>query len=420
MNRRTFFLGATTAAGSLLAQARTLKLGIIGCGWYGGVDARAAWKAGGVEITALCDADTKHLQETASLCAKEQAGRRPALLTRDYKELLDAPGLDGVIIATPPHWHALPFIAACDRKLPVYMEKPLAYDIREGRAMARAQAKAGNLVQVGFQRRQSAAYKAARDYLASGAAGRLVQADVQIHYTAGPLDNTPQPPPSTLDWELWLGPAPKMPYSPNVAHRAWRLEEKTGNGHLVDWGIHLIDATRTMLGLGLPKAVTAAGGLYEYKGRITTPDTLTAHFEFDQGPVVWRHRLWGAAEMTPAYNNGIFLYCEKATIFVTDGRWEVMPKAKGAEKRVTEIRPSTDLGTAHVAEWLDAIRAQRQPSCSVEDAWRSTTTVQLGMIAYKSGRTLHFDVAGETIKEDVAARKLLLRPYRAPYRHPYA
>jgi predicted dehydrogenase len=102
-----------------------------------------------------------------------------------------------------------------------------------------------------------------------------------------------------------------MPYSPNVAHRAWRLEENIGNGHLVDWGIHLIDAARTMLGLGLPKSITAAGGIYQYKGRITTPDTLTAHFEFDQAPVVWRHRLWGAAEMTPAYNNGIFLYCEK-------------------------------------------------------------------------------------------------------------
>lgn len=420
MNRRTFFLGATTAAGSLLAQNQTLRLGIIGCGWYGGVNARAAWKAGGAEIVALCDADTKHLEETAALCEKEQAGRRPKLLTKDYKELVGMAGLDGVILATPPHWHALPFIAACEKKLAVYMEKPLAYDVREGRAMARAQAKAGNIVQVGFQRRQSGAYKAVRDYLAGGAAGRPVQADVQIHYTAGPLDNTPQTPPATLDWELWLGPAPRMPYSPNVAHRAWRLEENIGNGHLVDWGIHLIDATRMMLGLGLPLSVTAAGGLYQYKGRITTPDSLTAHFEFDKIPVVWRHRLWGAAEMTPAYNNGIFLYCENETIFVTDQRWEVMPKGKGAEKRVVEIKPPVDTGTLHVAEWLEAVRASRQPSCTVEDAWRSTTAVHLGMIAYKSGRAVRFDAANETIKDDAAAARLLKRPYRAPYRHPYA
>jgi predicted dehydrogenase len=420
MDRRTFFLGATTAASSLLAQNRTLKLGIIGCGWYGGVNARAAWKADGVEIAALCDADTKHLDETAALCEKEQGGRRPQLLTKDYRELLNMPGLDGVIIATPPHWHALPFIAACEKKLPVYMEKPLAYDVREGRAMARAQAKAGNIVQVGFQRRQSAAYQAVRDYLASGAPGRVIQADVQIHYTAAPLDNAPQDPPATLDWELWLGPAPKMPYSPNVAHRSWRLEENIGNGHLVDWGIHLIDATRVMLGLGLPLSVTAAGGIYSYQGKITTPDTLTAHFEFKEAPVVWRHRLWGAAEMTPAYNNGIFLFCEKETVFVTDNRWEVMPKGRNPEKRVHEIKPAADLGAAHAAEWLEAIRASRQPSCTVEDAWRSTTAVHLGMIAYKSARAVRFDAASETIKDDAAAARLLKRPYRAPYRHPYA
>jgi len=419
MDRRSFFLGAATAAGRLMAQTPAVRLGIIGCGWYGGVDARAAWKAGGAEVVALCDADTKHLEETAALCEKEQ-GKRPGLLTKDYKELLNAPGLDGVIIATPPHWHALPFIAACEKKVAVYMEKPLAYDLREGRAMARAQAKAGNVVQVGFQRRQSAAYQAVRQYVAGGAAGRIVQADVQIHYTAGPLDNTPQSPPLTLDWELWLGPAPRMPYSPNVAHRAWRLEENVGNGHLVDWGIHLIDATRMMLGLGLPKTVSAAGGLYHYKGRITTPDTLTAHFEFEQLPVVWRHRLWGAVEMTPAYNNGIFLYGENETIFVTDNRWEVMPKGKGAEKRVMEIKPAADAGTAHVAEWLEAVRGKKVGLVGVEDAWRSTTAVQLGMIAYKAGRAVQFDAASETIKDDAAARKLLMRPYRAPYRHPYA
>ena len=146
--------------------------------------------------------------------------------------------------------------------------------------MARAAQKAGNVVQVGFQRRTSEAFQQAGEYLRSGAAGRVVQADVQIHYTAQPLDNTPQPPPATLDWELWCGPGPKLPYSPQIGHRSWRLEEAYGNGHLVDWGVHPLDATRMMLGLGLPRWVQASGGIYQYKGRITTPDTLTAPFSF--------------------------------------------------------------------------------------------------------------------------------------------
>lgn len=417
MHRR-HFVGAAMSTLAAHAQPKPLRLGIIGCGWWAGIDARAAFKSGGVHFAALCDVDSKMLDDTASMVEKEQGSRPKGF--KHFKELLAMDGLDGVIIATPPHWHALPFITACERKLPIYCEKPLAYDPREGRAMARAAAKAGNIVQVGFQRRQSDAFKAAQEFIAAGNAGRIVQVDVNIHYTAQPLDNKPQDPPATLDWDLWCGPAPKLPYSPNIGHRAWRLEETTGNGHLVDWGIHLIDATRTVLGLGLPKRVTAAGGLYEYKGRITTPDTLTAHFEFEQVPVVWRHRLWGAVEYTPETSNGVTFFGEKATVFAADSRWVVIPREKGAERKVMDIKPAPDMSQRHVAEWLEAIRSGKQPSCTVEDAWRSTTTVQLGMIAYKAGRTIEFDAAAEQITNDSAANKRLLRPYRAPWKHPYA
>jgi predicted dehydrogenase len=417
MNRR-FFLGAAAGTLSASAQARKLKLGIIGCGWWAGINSNAAFKSGGVEFIGVCDVDSKNLEDTSSALEKQQGSRPKGF--KHYKELLAMDGLEGVILATPPHWHALPFLAACERKLPVYCEKPLAYDPREGRAMARAAAKAGNTVQVGFQRRQSAAFRAAREFIAAGKAGRIVQADVNIHYTAQPLDNKPQDPPATLDWDLWCGPAPKLPYSPNIGHRSWRLEETTGNGHLVDWGIHLIDATRTVLGLGVPRRVNAVGGIYEYKGRITTPDTLTAHFEFEELPVVWRHRLWGAAEYLPEVSNGVTFFGEKATVFATDSRWAVIPREKGAQREVFEIKPAPDMSQRHVGEWLDAIRGGAAPSCTVEDAWRSTTTVQLGMIAYKAGKTIEFDAKTEQIVNDPAANKRMLRAYRAPYKHPYA
>ncbi len=417
MDRRQF-MAAAGIASAAQAQQKKIRLGVIGCGWYGGVDMRAAYNAGGVEVTGVCDVDSKFLDEAAAAVEKQQ-GDKPRTF-KHYKELLALDELDAVIIATPPHWHALPFIAACERKLAIYAEKPLSYDIREGRAMANAWKKAGNLVQIGFQRRQSDAYLAVRDYVRTGAPGRIVQADVNIHYTAQPLDNTPQPPPPTLDWELWCGPAPKLPYSPNIGHKSWRLEQTTGNGHLVDWGIHLIDATRVILGLGMPKSVTAVGGLYEYKGRITTPDTLTAHFEFDQCPVVWRHRLWGAVERDPEFAYGITLYGEKETIFANDQRWIVIPKGKEDPRRVTESKPPVDLGLRHMEEFLAAVRASRQPPCTPEEGFRSTATVQLAMIAYRSGHTLEWDEKAEKITNDVAANKLLKREYRAPYKHPGA
>lgn len=418
LDRRHFLSAGLAAAAATQAQDRKLRIGVIGCGWYGGVDMRAAFNAGGVECTALCDVDSAHLDETAAAAEKLQ-GVRPRTF-KHYQEMLNSGLVDAVIIATPPHWHALPFIAACERKLAVYEEKPLAYDVREGQAMAAAWKKAGNLVQIGFQRRQSEAFQAARDYIRSGAAGRIVQVDVNIHYTAQPLDNTAQAPPATLDWELWCGPGPKLPYSPNVGHKSWRLEQAVGNGHLVDWGIHYIDATRYVLSLGMPKAVTAAGGIYEYKGRITTPDTLTALFEFDECPVVWRHRLWGAVERDPEFQQGVTFYGEKETIYATDQRWIVMPKGRDAARRTTESKPAIDLGLRHMQEFLNAVRAGKQPPCTPEDGWRSTATVQLAMIALRAGRTLQWDEKTARIPNDAAANRMLKRDYRPPYKHPYA
>jgi predicted dehydrogenase len=426
-NRRVFLGTAAVAAGGLaLGRAvhaqdsaptvqPTLKLGVIGVGGYGMVNARAALGVGGVEITAICDVDSAHLEKNAVEIEKLQ-GRRPQTY-RLYEEMLDKAPLEAVIIATPPQWHALQFIAAVGKGLDVYMEKPLAYDVREGRAMVDAARKSGRIVQIGFQRRQSRAFQDAAKFIAEGKAGNVVQVDAQIHYKAGPKDPTPKDPPPTLDWDLWCGPAPKIPYSEQVGHFAWRLEKTTGHGHLVDWGIHLIDTARMMLGLGAPKRVTADGGLYKYQGLITTPDTLTAHFEFDRCPVVWRHRLWGAQEYQPEVNNGLFFFGDEATVFATDNRWVVIPAGK--PDRREEFESKTNAGREHMADFLQAVRERRQPSCPIEEGHLSTTTVQLGMIAYESATVVRWDAAVEAVADNAPAAALLKREYREPWRHPW-
>jgi len=422
MTNRRQFLGSAVgvpAANRIVfgaARARKLKLGLIGCGWYGMVDLKAAFAVGSIECLALCDVDSEHLQTSAAETEKLQ-GSRPKTF-KDYRELLDVDGLDAVIIATPPHWHALMFIDACGKGLAIYEEKPLSYDVREGRAMVDAAAKAGNIVQIGFQRRQSPNFRAAREYIRSGRAGRIVQVDVQIHYRANPKDNTPQQPPASLDWDAWCGPAPKLPFSPNLAPKTWRLEEAYGNGHLVDWGIHLIDAIRFTLGEQTPKSVTASGGIYEYQGRITTPDTLTANFEFETGPVVWNHRLWGSAEYDPSVNNGIFFFGDKETIFATDNRWMIIPRGKGAARKVIEEKGPA-AGKAHMENFLQAVRGQTTVACPPADGYASTTAVQLGMISYKTNSRVEWDSASGEIVNNPKASSLLLRPYRAPYEHPY-
>jgi predicted dehydrogenase len=359
--------------------------------------------------------DSEHLSQSAAEIEKRQ-GQRPRTF-KLYEDLLQVPGLEAVIIATPPQWHALQLIATLERGLDVYCEKPLSYDIREARAMVNAARKSGRIVQIGFQRRQSPAFQAVRQYIQGGQPGRVVCAEANIHYTAGTLDATPQAPPASLDWELWCGPAPLIPYSPQVGHKNWRLEKTTGHGHLVDWGIHLIDAARVILGEGAPKTVTAAGGLYYLKEKITTPDVLVAQFDFASCPLTWRHRIWGAEEYAPEVANGIFFYGEKETIFVTDDRWEVLPKGKDKTKQVNPVKANA--GKLHMAEFLNAVRTRQAPGCLIEDAYQSTATVKLAMIAYDTGTKVVWDEKTEQITGNPAAAALLKRDYRAPWKHPY-
>ena len=424
LNRRAFIgtAAAGTAAmakwGHSAAADRKIKLGLIGCGWYGMVDCKAAFKVGDVETIAVCDVDSDHLQKSADEIEKLQ-NTRPKTF-KDYRELLETPGLEALIIATPPHWHALPFIAACGKGLDIYCEKPLAYDIREGRAMVDAAKKCGRIIQIGFQRRQSDAIREAGEYIRAGQAGKIIQVDVQIHYKAGMQDSTPQQPPASLDWDLWCGPAPKLPYSPNIGHFQWRLEAAYGNGHLVDWGIHLIDATRYILAETMPRSLQATGGLYYFKNQITTPDILTAHFEFERCPVVWRHRIWGAVEFAPEVNNGIFFFGEKETIFVTDDKWIIIPAGKENEKKVMKPQDSGDIAVKHISNFLEAVRTRKPPICSPEDAFRSTATVQLATIAYHTGSKIIWDEKTEQIVGHPEAAKRLKREYREPWKHPYS
>lgn len=409
-------LGAADAPAAPAAPApRKVRLGLIGCGWYGVVNAKAALRTGGAEIVAICDVDGAVLGSAAAEIAALQGGR-----PRTYKhhaDLVADPDIEAVVIATPPQWHALQFLAALARGLDIYCEKPLAYDVRESRAMAAAAARTDRIVQVGFQRRQDAAFRAVRDLIAAGSLGRVVQVDAQINYAARLASPEPQPPPATLDWDLWCGPAPLLPYSAQIGHRTWRLERTTGHGHLVDWGIHLVDAARFILGEGAPRAVTAAGGIYQFAGRITTPDSLVAHFEFARCPLTWRHRIWGAEEYAPEVNNGLTFLCEEGSVFVTDGKWIVMPKGKAAERQVHEAR--TDAGTAHMAEFLGAVRARQAASVGVLDAHHSLVAVKLAMIALETGTRVQWDAATEQVGDNPRAAALLRREYRGPWRHPF-
>jgi predicted dehydrogenase len=425
MKRRNFLQKSSIATVGLLttfqipafAADKKLKVGLIGCGWYGMVDVKAALKTGLVEIIAICDVDSEHLKTSAEEINKIQ-GTQPKEF-KDYKELLNVAGLEAVFIGTPPHWHALQFIAACEKGLHVYCEKPLAYDVREGQAMVNAAQKAGNIVQIGFQRRQSQAFRKAKEIIEEGQIGKIQQIGAQIHYNPDTPDATVQAPPSTLDWEAWCGPAPKLDYRPSIGHNAWRLEKEYGNGHFVDWGVHNIDAIRMIMGFEMPHTFDTKGSLTVLKDKITTPDSLIAVMEFDQCPVIWQHRMWGPGEVNTQFNNGVFFYGETGTLFSSDGRVVLMPAGRGRQQEVMELR-SPEMQDNQVAGFINAVISKDKSmlTCTTEEAFKSTATVQLAMTSYYTGAPVKWDAAKKEIIGNSKAAELLARPYRSNYKRP--
>lgn len=425
MRRRKFIelsaAGSAAMATSLyfpsLFQDRKLKIALIGSGWYGMVDIKAALKVGGVEVIAICDVDSAHLIAAADEIEKLQ-GKRPKTF-KYYSELLEIKGIEALFIGTIPHWHALQFIAACRKGLDIYCEKPLAYDVVEGIAMVDAANKAGNIVQVGFQRRQSNAFSKAKDLIESGRIGKVHQIIAQIHYIPVLEDTTIQQPPSTLDWEEWCGPAPKLDYRPNIGHKAWRLEKEYGNGHLVDWGIHHIDIIRKIMGEGMPSEFYTKGGIYELKDKITTPDTLTSYMTFPEFQLIWQHRLWGTGDAGREFNNGIFFHGEKGSLFAEDSRVTIFPAGRDAQKEVLNI-PTEMMQEKHVENFLMAVRNKDKKliNCTPEDAFQSTATVQLAMISYNTGSVVKWDQSRKEITGNTEASKLLKREYRGKFVHP--
>ena len=427
MDRRNFIQNTTVGTAGMLTafsfpvfgrnQQQKLKIGLIGCGWYGMVITKAALKSGDVEVVAVCDVDTDHLNNSATEIEKLQ-GKRPESFA-DYRELLEVKGMLAVFIATPPHWHALQFIAACEKGLHIYCEKPLSYDVEEGKAMLAAAKKAGNIVQIGFQRRQSNAFLKAKEMVQSGSLGKIHEIEVQIHYNPDLADTTIQTPPSTLDWDAWCGPAPKLEYRPNIGHKAWRLEKEYGNGHLVDWGIHNIDAVRKIMDFGMPQSFYTTGSLSVLDGKITTPDSLRAVMNFEQCPVIWRHRLWGTGDLNTQFNNGVFFYGENATLFASDNKLVLMKKGNNQQQEVMEIR-TPEMQENYVARFVNAFKTGdlSMLGCLPEDAFHTTATVQLAMISYYTGSIVNWDAQKKTVIENRSATELLAREYRKGYARP--
>lgn len=436
MIRREFIKTGALATGTLVApftlsaQDEKIKLGIVGTGWWGTEFLLThALLSKQFEIVGLCDVNEVALNNAAKKV--EQAGERKPQLFVSYKDLYKISGLQAVVIATPTHWHALQFIDACNKGLHVFLEKPISYDVYEGKAMMEAHQKAKNVVQVDFPRLMVDINDQVKAYINSGEAGEIMQVQANIN-TGGVARVVEKEIPTTFDYEAFCGPAPKVKFMcpPKDNKPNWRAQNNFNRGILFDWGIHYIHNARQVLDLGLPDHVTAIGGIT--KNTVAeNPDHLDVRFDFDGLPVYWSHKEWGFTSPTPENNIGVYYYGTKATIFAGDLGWKVYPKGDGemithGDARFRPGAPENQEIMKKIfvdlfAEFATGIRTNSNKNITNKliDGQLTTACVTYGDLAYITGARLSVETSSMNITNNEAAQEMLYREYRSPYMHPY-
>lgn len=446
-NRREVITGmAATAAAAISGAAsaetaRPLRAGVVGSGWFGKLNLFTLMQIAPVEAVALCDVDSRMLAEAADrVMARPDSLRlptaRPALY-KDYREMLARHELDIVIVSTPDHWHVPPAIAALEAGAHVYVEKPVSVDIAEGAALRAAARRSGRVVQVGTQRRTAGFLLEARDRVfGEGRLGAVGAAEVYGYFRQRPATLPPSsPPPAHLDWNFYCGPAPLIPYNPAIHPLGWRAFMEFGNGFTGDIGVHFIDACRFLLGLGWPKRVSSAGGVYvQKKSAATTPDLQVATLEFDELLMTWTNRQWGRAP-DPSDQWGAAIHGENGTLRLSSTGYVFEPVSGEAisgrladefdsyphDRALSNVDgPLFALTRGHMRDFLSAIETGAAPAAPIEQGHISTVCCILANLSMRLGRPLAWDAENETIVGDAEAQALMARPYRTPWRHPAA
>ncbi len=453
MNRRQVLQHGSSTAGvaagvhSLLNPKRAVaandRLGValIGCGGMGRMNLADFLKQPEVSAVAVCDVFQSNLEKALGLTQ----GR--AKTYADYRRLLENKDVDAVIIATPDHWHALTCIDACNAEKDVYVEKPISHCIREGRLMVEAARRNHRVVQVGLQQRSGTHFQRAVKIVQEGQLGKIHYVQCWNHEFSKPegMGNPPDSdPPPGLDWDFWLGPAPKVSFNMNRFGGTFRWFFDYGGGKLADWGSHLIDIVHWAMKVESPLSATASGGKYYLTDNRDTPDTHEVIYEYPGFLLHYstlQHSTYGhngQSGAKPFGSYGILFQGTLGTLFIDRAGYEVTPQMEmNTEPVGTLLRDVDDLtGTSlyytskltaargttslqhlpHVRNFLDCLKTRQRPNADIEVGHWATTTCHLGNISLRVGRKILWDAKQEKITNHAQANAMVTRQYRAPWK----
>lgn len=432
-SRRSFLKSAAVAGvAPLLLPSRIwaaetapnerITLGFIGLGTQGRGLLHGFLGHRQTHVVAVCDVDTTRRENaqkiTGEFYAQSVGGQTGKACEgyNDFRELLARKDIDGVVIATPDHWHGLISIAAARAGKDIYCEKPMNHTIMEGRAMVNAVRQNQRVFQVGSMQRSSREFRAACELVRNGAIGKVTKVDVQVGGPPRPCDLPEEAAEPGLDWNFWLGMAPIRPYnsilSPRGVHKhfpEWRSYREYGGGGVCDWGAHHFDIAHWALD-------------YDTSG----PDEIIPAEKPGANSGV-RLLYPGGVEITHRGGNGIMFYGDKGKLYVNRGKFQVWIGSEEKAKDMADIDPTLKellppnavrlySSYDHLGDWLKSMRTRKPPICDVETGARTAAVCNLVNMAYFYNQRIEWDPARETFKNGTGDPKWLTRDYRAPWK----
>ena len=416
---RRDFVKSTAAVGAVMAMPFSkvrganddLCVGVAGIRGRGNGLANEFNDLEGVRIVALCDVDSNVLEQRVK---QYKDSNQSVTGYDDYRRMLEDKSIDIIAIATPDHWHVPMAAASIIAGKDVYVEKPMSHTIAEGRLLINLARKHGKMVQHGTQIRSTDGTIEAIEYLKSGKLGKIRMAkaiNCQLRGSIGRVAESETPP--GVNYDLWLGPAPKRPFNKNRYHYNWHWFWDYGTGDTGNDGIHQIDIARWGLGVEMPNAISCSGGQLFYDDDHQTPDTQVATFEYDDVYLMFEMRLWTPYGLE-GHDNGDIFYGDEGTMSIGRNGWQVTFK-NGKEG------PGGPRGSyKHAQNFVNAVRSRKASGlyAGVEVGHCSAALCHMANIAMRVGRRLRFDAANERFIDDAEANTYLTKQYRKGYELP--
>jgi len=431
MNRKEFIKNTSLATAGITilnfpvfgknAPSNKVLVAVMGVNSRGAYLAECFSQLQNVEVAYICDVEEKAIANGMKPFAN--VARKPTII-KDIRELVNKKDFDALIIATPDHWHAPAAILGVTHGKHVYVEKPCGHNPYEGELMVQAMNKyPRQLIQMGNQRRSMPNLIEAAKQLKEGAIGNTYFGKSWYANNRKSIGiGKKVPVPSTLDFDLWQGPAPRRDYKDNLIHYNWHWFWHWGTSETCNNATHELDMCRWLLGVDYPTKVTSAGGRYAFKDDWQTPYTQVATFEFgNDKSITWEGRSCNKFN-TEGASRGFIIYGDKGTlinkgnddyaIYDADNKLVKEVKTSANNDGTNTVSATGNLDFFHFNNFIDSVRCEAKINSPMNEAHKSILLCHLANIAQRTGRTLHCDPKDGHILNDPGAMKLWKREYQ--------